>query len=98
MELPDAQNNKGDQHYTIGNLRVSHVTTWDELEEQLGTLWTNHNTDISIGLKTRKMSKMDQDSPETSTPFTVGLSQNSIKHYAIGKLFKYTDIIVVNIF
>ena len=39
----------------------------------------------NVGLRTKKTTRLEQESSETNGPFTLGLSQDSVKYYSIGK-------------
>lgn len=70
---------------TVGSVVVSKVMTWVELEERLGCVFLNHTSEVSIGLRTKKTSRLDQDSPDAPNPFTLGISLSSVKYYTIGE-------------
>ena len=86
IEVTDTQNNQSaDVQYTIGNVKVTDVMTWSELEEHLSNLWLVHIGDVTTGLRTKKTIKFDHiGASETAEAFTLGLSQNSIRNYSIG--------------
>jgi hypothetical protein len=69
---------------TIGSVVISKVTAWQDLEEKLSTLFLNHASEVSIGLRTKKTSRFDQDWPDPPSPFTLGISLNSVKYFSIG--------------
>lgn len=85
MEIPGQQTSQPiDAQYAISNLRVTEDTSWSQLEEDLSNVWAAHLGEVICGIKTRKTTRFDVDSPDSPTAFTLGLSQNSVKHYSIG--------------
>lgn len=70
--------------YAIGSMTVSKSTNWAEVEEKLGTAFLNHVSEVSIGLRTKKISRSEQESPDAPNPFTMGLTVKSIKYFSIG--------------
>lgn len=73
------------KNVVVGNLLVSKDMKWAELEEKLGSAFLNHISEISIGLRTKKTSRLDLDSPDAPNPFTLGITLSSVKYYSIGK-------------
>ena len=71
--------------FIISSLKVTAELTWSALEHLVNGAFMSHLNDISIGLKTKKTSRYDQDSPDLVLPYSLGLSTDSIKHYVIGK-------------
>ena len=69
---------------TLGTVVVSKGSGWSELEEKLNTVFLNHISEISVGLRTKKTCRFDQDCPDPPSPFTLGLSLNSVKYFSIG--------------
>lgn len=69
---------------TVGSVVVSKGMTWMELEEKLGSVFLNHTSEVSIGLRTKKTSRLEQDSPDAPNPFTLGISLSSVKYYSVG--------------
>ena len=39
----------------------------------------------NVGLRTKKTARLEQESSELNGPFILGLSQDSVKYYSIGK-------------
>ena len=78
----------GDQiSIDLGSVVVTKEMSWSEIEEKLNMIFLNHTSEVSIGLRTKKTSKLDQDSPDAPNPFTLGISLNSIKYFSIGELY-----------
>ena len=69
---------------SIGSVFVSKTMKWSELEEKLNAVFLNHASEVSIGLRTKKICRFDQDSPDAPNPFTLGISLASIKYFSIG--------------
>ena len=69
---------------SIGSVFVSKTMKWPELEEKLNAVFLNHASEVSIGLRTKKICRFDQDSPDAPNPFTLGISVTSIKYFLIG--------------
>jgi len=71
---------------TLGSVVVSKGAGWSDLEEKLNTVFLNHISEVSVGLRTKKTSRFDQDWPDPPSPLTLGISLNSVKYFSIGKL------------
>lgn len=71
---------------SVGSVVVSKGAGWAELEEKLSTVFLNHASEVSVGLRTKKTSRFDQDLPDQPSPFSLGISLNSVKYFSIGKL------------
>jgi hypothetical protein len=69
----------------VGSVVVSKGAGWAELEEKLSTVFLNHASEVSVGLRTKKTSRFDQDLPDQPSPFSLGVSLNSVKYFSIGK-------------
>lgn len=68
----------------IGNVVVTKETRWTDLEDRLGGIFMNHVSEVSIGLRTKKTSRLDMESPDAPNPFTLGIALSSVQYYSIG--------------
>ena len=73
--------------FKIGTVKVTNDMSWTVLEEKLSGVLLAHFIETSIGLRTKKTSRFDggSESPDSPVPFSLGLSMDSVKYYAIGK-------------
>ncbi|XP_013417462.1 cortactin-binding protein 2 isoform X1 [Lingula anatina] len=73
-------------HYTVGVIKVMADTSWPTLEEKLGDVLSHHFKTLATGLKTKKTTRLEHDSPSPdSGPYTLALSMDSVKSYSIGQ-------------
>ncbi|XP_013406076.1 cortactin-binding protein 2-like [Lingula anatina] len=73
-------------HYTVGIIKVMADTSWPTLEEKLGDVLSHHFKTLATGLKTKKTTRLEHDSPSPdSGPYTLALSMDSVKSYSIGQ-------------
>ena len=72
--------------YKVGVVKVTSGMTWSVLEEKLSGVLLAHFIETSVGLRTKKTSKFDggSESPDSPVPFSLGLSMDSVKYFAIG--------------
>lgn len=86
MEIPGPQASQPvEAQYAISVLKVKEDATWSQLEEDLSNIWAAHLGEVITGLRTKKTTRFDVESPDSPTAFSLGLSQNSVKHYSMGK-------------
>lgn len=76
---------------TLGSVVASKGAGWTELEEKLNTVFLNHVSEVSVGLRTKKTSRFDQDWPDPPSPLTLGISLSSIKYFSIGKYYQHLE-------
>lgn len=76
--------------YKVSLVKVTSEMTWAVLEEKLSGVLLAHFIEVSVGLRTKKTSRFDggAESPDSPVPFSLGLSMDSVKYFAIGKCLK----------
>lgn len=92
--------NNNNNYIIIGSVSVSKSTEWKGLEDQLSATFNKHISQVSVGIRSSKISKLEQhlSSPSSSSssfssplsettpnPFTLGISIKSVKYYTIGE-------------
>ncbi|XP_046372893.2 cortactin-binding protein 2-like isoform X1 [Haliotis rufescens] len=70
-------------HYMIGTVEVTPFLNWCTLEEKCCSLLESYYTTLDTGLRTRKINRLEPESPTDNSGYTLGLSTSSIKHFKI---------------
>ncbi|XP_067684963.1 cortactin-binding protein 2-like isoform X2 [Haliotis asinina] len=70
-------------HYVIGTLEVTPFLNWCTLEEKCCSLLESYYVTLDTGLRTRKINRLEPESPTDNSGYTLGLGTSSIKHFKI---------------
>ncbi len=88
--LPEPAFKQPETAFNVAILKVTSDMTWSALEHLINGSIMSHFSDVSVGLRTRKTNRLDCESPESPTPYMLGLSTDSIKQFAIGTTLCYS--------
>lgn len=80
----DKGQSSSSQSFIIGSVPVAPNLGWSELEVKLQQTFSTYLSNLDTGLKTKKTSRLDPETPSDSLLYTLGLGPSCICEYALG--------------
>ncbi|BFZ08487.1 hypothetical protein BsWGS_11526 [Bradybaena similaris] len=89
VELRNIQENTTVFSALLGIMEIGPGIGWRMMEDRLRGTLNSYLNQLDVGLKTRRITRLDADLDPAERDFTLGLAMTNIKHFEIG-FYKWT--------
>lgn len=87
VELRSIQESTTVFSFLVGVMEIGPGIGWRMMEDRVRGTLQAYLAHLDMGLKTRRITRLDTDSPQAGKDFTLGLTMTNIKHFEIGTYF-----------
>lgn len=84
VELRNIQENTTVFSALLGIMEIGPGIGWRMMEDRLRGTLNSYLNQLDVGLKTRRITRLDADLDPAERDFTLGLAMTNIKHFEIG--------------